>query len=95
MTNYAYLRVTKEVVDILERDYGFTVEMFNALSRKSEVYNVYPNASWINMRVECTLEDACAPSLSVEQVLALQVLDNNAWDDYLSAEFPNVPTYHT
>ena len=94
MSKYAYLRVSKEVATTLERDYGFEVEEFNSVSRKSEVFNVYPNANWINMRIECTLEDGHAPSLSVEQVLALQVLDNAAWNDFLSAEFPDVPTYH-
>ena len=94
MTKYAYLRVSKEVAETLERDYGFEADKFNSMSKKSEVFGVYPNANWIHMRTECTLEDGYAPSLSVEQVLALQVLDNAAWNSFLSAEFPDVPTYH-
>ncbi len=89
MTKYAYLRVSKEVVATLERDYGFKVEEFNSMSKKSEVFCVYPNANWIGIRTECTLEDGHALSLSVEQVLALQVLDNAAWNSFLSAEFPS------
>lgn len=94
MSKYAYLRVSKEVADTLERDYGFEAEKFTSMARKSEIFSVYPNANWINMRTECLIKDKHAPSLSVEQVLALQVMDNAAWNGFLSAEFPDVPTYH-
>ena len=93
MTRYYYLRVTEEVAKELNEVHGFGITDDASIYASNRSYAVYPNANWIHIRSKSTCDEEYAPCLSIEQVFALKLLDNQSWNNYLLAEFPDVPTY--
>lgn len=78
------LRVSVETGSILKDEYGYTIDHF--LSPKGDAYLAYPKAKML-LRTNST----CLPTehksefLEVDDILALELLDTDAWDAYLSS----------
>ena len=78
------------VANTLYKRYGFRIAetdlFFNPQKSRQDIWSVFPNAYWIT--ADTRLADHSS-RLTVEHVLALQLIPTEAWDDYLKAEFPN------